>query len=114
MALEETILKGTADSSNIATLKMNRGLTVLTQDPRPIEAVHFSEGGSFVVGTKVYHGAVGEYRITEIFGYDENGEMAAVPWVAVCAGGTVIARIPARMVSIAYAGIAEAADAKAG
>lgn len=49
-----------------------------------------------------YSYRVGEYGITQIIPYDENGEMVHVPWIAITRGNEVWKRIPARLVVITY------------
>ena len=70
-----------------------KGNTELSRDPRPITSVWFDSGHGWSVGE----------RCTKIEAYDENGEMANVPWLAVHnPDGTIVARIPARMVTVLY------------
>lgn len=76
-------------------MNLLKGNTELSRDPRPITGVWFE-------GENAGGWRVGE-RCTKIEAYDENGEMASVPWIAVHnPDGTIIARIPARMVTVMY------------
>ena len=64
----------------------------IKQDIRPIRALH---DGQWSV-------AVGLNGITSIEAYEETGEMAMVPWFAVCCGEAVKYRVPARRVIVEY------------
>jgi hypothetical protein len=76
--------------------ELPKGHTELSKDPRPIQAIYWPMEGA------------GGYRVgdasgaTRIEAYDENGQMAAVPWVAVFKGDDLICRVPADQVSVHY------------
>lgn len=69
-----------------------KGLTELSRDTRRIKSIAFEEDGSWQVGSSC----------DRIEAYDETGEMAHVPWLAVINNGAIIARVPARMVVVSY------------
>ena len=76
-------------------MKLPKGNTELSRDPRPITGVwfHDQENSGWAVGP----------RVTKIEAYDENGQMANVPWIAVFnPDDTIIARIPADKVTVMY------------
>lgn len=77
-------------------MEFPRGRTPLTQDDTPIEAIYWPGEGAG--GHKV-----GELGITNIIAYDENGDMAYVPWLAVFRNDKLIMRCPAKQVSVHYA-----------
>ncbi len=72
----------------------HKGHTTLSSDSRPIRRVFF------VNGSNGYE--VDGIGVTKIEAYDEHGEQAFVPWVAVFCGDDIIIRIPARAVSVHY------------
>ena len=72
-----------------------RGYTELSKDARPIESVHWAS-------EYAEHFRVGRGGCTRIVAYDESGSMANVPWLAVCFGDEIRARIPAEQVSVFY------------
>jgi hypothetical protein len=73
---------------------MTKGHTELSRDARPIWSVFWPvEGAGFTVG---------QGKCTRIEAYDENGELAHVPWVAVFFGDEIVARIPANQVAVHY------------
>ena len=45
---------------------------------------------------------VGSSGVTAIVAYDEYGEFAMLPWVAVYRGDEIIVRVPAQQVSVHY------------
>jgi len=65
----------------------------VVDEEREINEVHYQRGGGFTVG---------EDGITKIEAYEENGQMAPVPWIAVYREGELHRRIPAREVVICY------------
>jgi len=70
--------------------KLDRGQTMLSKDTRTISHVILPAGDIYSVG--------GKAGITDIIAYDENGELAPVPWIAVYKGDFLFARMPARQV----------------
>lgn len=76
-------------------MNLPKGNTVLSQDPRPITGIFFDdEEGS--------HFQVGEFEVTSIVAYDENGLGGCIPWLAVYEGERIVRRVPAHMVEVAY------------
>lgn len=71
-----------------------KGNTELSKDPRPIRQIN--------VAGDMQAWFVSHPPGIRIEAYDENGSMAAVPWIAVFRGDDIIARIPAQQVSIHY------------
>lgn len=71
-------------------------MNTILDDKRPISTIAF--------GPKVddFGYSVGVSGVTAIVAYAENGEMAPVAWFAVMIGNEVAARVPARMVMVAY------------
>jgi hypothetical protein len=71
------------------------GNTVLSSISTPIKSVHDVDGSgnNYVVGSK---------GVTEIVSYDENGEMASIPWLAVMTADGVWVRMPARNMAVYY------------
>jgi hypothetical protein len=67
--------------------KARRDPNPLADDDRTIEAVHFYRGGGYEVGKD---------GVTEIVGYEEqgNGQHVKVPFVAVYRGSEIAVRIP--------------------
>lgn len=77
-------------------MKLPKGRTVLSQDPRPITSVVWvrsSEGECY---------RVGHNDITRIEAYDESGHMANIPWIAVFKGDDIVLRTAAEHVDISY------------
>ncbi len=70
--------------------------SILTRDERPIRGV-YEFGGDDETGW-----TVGRAGVTKIEAYDENGEMAMVPWLAVYIDNHICVRIPARRVTVQY------------
>lgn len=70
--------------------------SIISKDLRPIEIVWELSGESPGLWQ------VGFGGVTEIIVYDDNGEMAMIPWVAIYRGHEIITRIPARCVGIKY------------
>lgn len=70
-------------------------MSKLSEDRRPIESIWYDdeEHGNFWVG---------RLGVTRIEPYDEYGEMAPVPWLAVYKGDFLMARVPARKVTVVY------------
>lgn len=77
--------KGTTDMTDT-------GNTSLSRDERTIQSA-IGERGRFILG---------ELGVTKIIAYDENGEMAHVPWLAIFKGETIAARCSARDMTISY------------
>lgn len=74
---------------------------LIYDDPRPIQSIWFAgEGGGYQVGSG---GVITGGLITSIVAYKDHGERDFVPWLAVCRGDYIHARIPASMVQIVYA-----------
>ncbi len=69
--------------------------TELTKDERPIQCIAWDDNNES-------HWRVGKDGITKIEAYTEHGEMSMVLWLAVYAGGNIIARVPARQVMVIY------------
>ena len=67
--------------------------TQLTADSRPIKSVSI-----FVAGEDMGF-EVMESGVTKIEAYDEAGEMAMVPWIAIYEDEMIICRIPGREIS---------------
>lgn len=67
------------------------GYTQLSQDERPIKSVYMPDGRAW--GTNEH---------TEIVAYDETGEMAHVPWIAIIEDGHVTVRFHAAQASSVY------------
>lgn len=65
----------------------------VVDEDREISEVHYPRSGGFVVG---------EEDITKIEAYEENGQMAPVPWIAVYRKGELYRRIPAQRLTICY------------
>ncbi len=78
-----------------------RGGTVLSRDERPIQAIFYN--GSEEGWTADRSGG------TEIVAYDENGQGAPVPWIAILKNGRIQNRIPAHLVEVYYAPAPEGA-----
>lgn len=74
-------------------MNLPKGNTVLSQDPRPITGIFYLNDSSITVGS---------CEITAIEAYDENGQGACVPWLAVFRGAEIVNRVPAHMVEVAY------------
>lgn len=73
-------------------MEFQQGHTALSRDERQITSA-IGERGNF---------AVGDFGVTKITAYDENGEMAYVPWLAIWKGDAVVVRCPARDMTISY------------
>lgn len=73
-------------------MEFQQGNTALSRDQRPIMAAT-GERGIFCVG---------EFGVTKITPYDENGEMSHVPWLAIWKGDVVTLRCAARDMTISY------------
>ena len=71
---------------------MERGHTEMSKDSRPIYSA-IGDNGRYIVGS---------LGVTKIEAYDENGEMAYVPWLAVFQGDELAYRVPARCMSVCY------------
>mgnify|MGYP000205648070 CR=1 FL=1 len=65
----------------------------VVDEKRDIKAVHYERGGGHEVG---------EEGITSIEAYEENGQMAPVPWIAVYKHGEIYERIPVQQVVVQY------------
>ena len=72
-----------------------RGNTVLSREGREIKSIWWDNVDD-------QRSMVGELGVTAIIPYDENGEMACVPWIAVVEGEVITARLPAYKVTIAF------------
>lgn len=59
----------------------------LLDDDREIGEIHLA-GEVYVIGEKV----------DSIYSYGENGELALVPWFAICKDGVILERLPASSV----------------
>lgn len=76
-------------------MELPRGGTTLTKDDHPIIAAYWLEEGP--VGYRV-----GQNGVTKIEAYDENGDMAPTPWLAIFKGEKIVMRIAAANMSIHY------------
>jgi len=66
----------------------------IVEDERPITSVFCGpSGNNFTVGTE---------NITAIIAYNECGEYAHVPWVAIYRGEEIAYRYPAHQLAIGY------------
>ena len=74
----------------------------IINDPRPIQCV-------WEVFTKSYAWTVGTDGVTAIVPYQEPGQGAMVTWMAVYAGDTIVARMPAAAMGIYYGGLDDGA-----
>lgn len=76
-------------------MELPKGNTVLTRDSRPITIVVWPDEQESMW-------KVGQGGCTRIEAYDENGSMAAVPWIAVFKGDEIVARFSAGQVTVGY------------
>lgn len=72
---------------------MGKISTELVEDDRSIQAIYPARGGGYEVG---------EDGVTKIEAYNENGERAPVPWVAVYKGDEIVVRSHAAKWTIHY------------
>lgn len=72
--------------------ELHRGHTELSKDDRPITSA-IGERGNF---------GVGELGVTKIVAYDEYGDQAFIPWLAIFKGDSIAIRCPARDMTISY------------
>lgn len=70
-------------------------MSELSEDKRAIACITYDDED----GSAWY---VGQGGVTRIEPYDEYGEMAPVPWLAVYKAEFVLARVPARKVTVVY------------
>lgn len=78
-------------------LGLPRGNTVLSTDDRRIMSIWWDDRDDSSI-------QVGKLNVTEILAYDEAGQAAHVPWLAVIKEGVIDSRVPAYKVTISYAG----------
>lgn len=78
------------------------GGTVLSKDQRAIDSIWLPAGPGYRVGDMAVTAAWAA-QVTRIVAYDEYGQQAFVPWLAVFAGDQILVRIPADQVSVHYA-----------
>lgn len=71
------------------------GHTPLSQEARTILSIRHVESGA-------YHYTVGRDGVEKIVAYDENGDMAHVPWLAVLNREGVWLRMPASGMAVFY------------
>lgn len=76
-------------------MRLLKGKTELSLDTREIAGAYWP-----VEGTEGF--TVGVNGVTRIEAYDENGQMAMVPWVAVFKGDQICCRAPAAQMSVHY------------
>lgn len=74
---------------------MTDALKRITEDERPIVGLCNHQNHTDVAW-------VGTDGITEIVAYEENGEMAPVPWFAIKVGDEIVARCAAAGLSVIY------------
>lgn len=77
-------------------MELPKGATELSKDTRPIQVIVWPAFGN------QRPLRLGHDGVTRIEAYDENGELAAVPWVAVFKGDDLVLRTAARHVFVSY------------
>lgn len=80
---------------------MNFQIPTILEDTRKIDSIWFEDGQT---GHSVSINEKSSYKCDDIRAYAENGQCAAVPFFAVYRGTQIIARVPAHMVEVRYAG----------